>query len=159
MICTIPVKVSFLKHTITIKSVGVVEGDYNTTKFVFEFEEDVSGQRIVLKMRNPEGEPILMKDLTDNEVVLAGFDEEGKAYSLFNTSGPHPFELVLYGENSKLTSATGWLAVSERQVDIGDGETFKGYLPALDQALSGVGRGIVEITIEEVYNGQKNLPN
>ena len=146
----IPVKVSFAKHTLVKKDFGVVEGDYNTTKFIFEFDEDVSGYRIVFKMSNPNGELILMKDLVDNEIVLAGFDDDGNVYSLFNTPGLHPFELVLYGENSKLTSATGWLAVANRQVETGEGEMPDGYLPALDELLSGVGNGIVEITLEGV---------
>ena len=34
---------------------GIVEGDYNTTKLVFEFDEDVSGKRMVFKMSNPAG--------------------------------------------------------------------------------------------------------
>lgn len=150
MIIEIPVSVSFQKHTLTKKDSGVVQGDYNTTKFVFTFEEDVSDQRIVFKMSNPSGELLLVKDLENNEIVLAGFDDKGNVYSLFTTPGPYPFELVLYGENSKLTSATGWLAVNQRQVNMGDGSTAEGYTPAIDEVLSGVGRGIVEITVEEV---------
>lgn len=150
MIVEIPVKVSFLKHTLLKKDPGVVVGDYNSAKLVFEFEEDVSEQRIVFKMSNTHGELILMKDLTDNEIVLAGYDDEGNVYSLFDVVGLYPFELVAYGENSKITSAPGWISVNKRQVDIGNGETAEGYLPALDALLEGVGRGISGISIQEV---------
>lgn len=136
MICDIFVTVSFQKHTITKKDYGVVEGDYNTTRLVFNFEEDVSDQRIMFKMSNPNNELVLMQELDEkNQIVLAGFDEEGNVYSIFNTSGPHPFELVLYGEDSKLTSATGWLTVNKRQVNISDGVVEGVYLPVMDDIL------------------------
>lgn len=143
IICEINVKVSFLKHTIIKKDFGVVEGDYNTTKMVFEFEEDVSDQRIVFKMSNPDGELILMKDLVDNEVTLVGYDDEGEVYSLFNTAGLHAFELVLYGDDSKLTSATGWLNVNKRQVNVGMEGGAEYYLPIMDEILSNISKATV----------------
>lgn len=121
MICEIQVKVSFLKHTIVKKDSGVVEGDYNSTKLVFEFEEDVAGKRIAFNMNNPDGELVLSKDLEGNEVNLTGFTQDGKAYSLFNSDGQYPFELVLFGEDKQLTSATGWLNASKRIVSVGTG--------------------------------------
>ena len=118
----IKVKVSFAKHTLTKKDTGVVEGDYNTTKLIFEFEEDVSNQEVIFKMSTPEGDIVLMKPLTDNEIVLVGYDTEGKVRSLFEDPGIYPFELVAYGENSKLTSAPGWLTVTKRQIPVEDTE-------------------------------------
>ena len=149
MLCEIRVAVSFTKHTLTKKDSGVVEGDYNTTKFVFDFAEDVSDKRILFSMSNPAGELVLMEELTNNEITLVGYDDEGKVYSLFGTPGVYPFELIAYGENTKLTSATGWLNVIKRQVDIEEGDVSDGYLPTLDRILS-VGRGVSNITIEEV---------
>ena len=150
MLCEIHVSVSFTQHTLIKKDSGVVAGDYNTTKFVFDFAEDVSGKRIVFSMSNPQGEPVLVKDLVDHEVVLAGYDDNGEVYSIFGVPGLYPFELVAYGENSKLTSATGWLNVSKRQVNLEGDEVVDGYLPAIDAVLSGIGRGIVDITVKEV---------
>lgn len=149
MLCEIHVAVSFTQHTLTKKDSGVVEGDYNTTKFIFDFAEDVSDKRILFSMSNPQGELVLMKELTNNEVTLVGYDDDGKVYSLFGTPGVYPFELVAYGEDTKLTSATGWLNVLKRQVDIDDGSVSEGYLPTLDRILS-VGRGIASIQVEEV---------
>lgn len=149
MLCEIKVSVNFTQRTLIKKDSGVVAGDYNTTKFVFDFAEDVSDKRIVFSMSNPLGELVLVKDLVDNEIVLVGYDENGEVYSIFGTPGLYPFELVAYGENSKLTSPTGWLNVSKRQVNL-EGEVVEGYLPALDNVMSGIGRGIVNITVEEV---------
>ena len=133
MIFDIVVNVSLSKHTITKKDYGVMEGDYNTTKLVFKFDEDVSGQKIIFSMSNPEGELVLMKELDENkEIVLAGFDDEGKVYSIFKTSGLYPFELELTGKDSRLTSATGWLTVGKKQVNISDGVVDGVYLPVID---------------------------
>lgn len=150
MLCEIQISVSFTQHTLIKKDFGVVEGDYNTTKLVFDFAEDVSNKRILFNMSNPHGELVMSQELSNNEIVLVGFDDEGSVYSLFNAPGLYPFELVAYGENSKLTSATGWLNVSKRQVGTGEGGTHEGYLPIVDEILSGIGRGIVDITLEEV---------
>ena len=121
MIAEILVNVSFLKHTVIKSDAGVVEGDYNTTKLVFNFEEDVSKGKILFKMSNPTGEPILVRELTSSEVTLVNYDAEGNPCTLFETYGLYPFELVWYGDNSKLTSAPGWMNVSKRQVPITDG--------------------------------------
>lgn len=131
------VKVSFAKHTLTKKDLGVVEGDYNTTKLIFEFEEDVSNHRIVFNMSNPQSEIVMMKDLDDNEVTLVGYDDEGNMCSLFATPGQYPFELVLYSDDGKLTSAPGWLNVNKRLVT-GDEIAASVYLPALDNMVAQV---------------------
>ena len=134
--CDVRVQVSFSKHTISVKKdSGVVEGDYNTTKLLFDFEEDVSGQRIVLEMSNPKGELIFAKELSGNELILAGEDSSGNACSIFTLGGLHPFELVLYGDNSKLTSATGWLPVNKRNVRKDSGAGVEFYLPLFEDLL------------------------
>ena len=153
------VNVSFLKHTLTKKDSGVVEGDYNSTKLVFAFEEDIkSNYKVRFKMSNPHGEVVLLeelKDLTKPEIILAGYDDNGDVYSLFPEQGLYPFELVLFDEDSKLTSAPGWLNVSKRQVNVGQGGGVEYYLPMLDELItrvealeqSGTGGGI---TIDDV---------
>lgn len=138
--CNINVLVSFVEQTLTKKDTCVVEGDYNTTKFVFTFKEDVSDQRIVFKMSNPKGELIMMEELSGNEIVLAGRNEAGEICSIFNMEGLHPFELVLYGENSKLTSATGWLPVNKRQAKAESGSGVEYYLPVFEELSAKVER-------------------
>lgn len=123
------VKVSFEKHTLIKKDPGVVQGDYNTTKFIFEFEEDTSAYSIVFKMSDPNGNIVLLSELTDNEIVLAGWTDEGEVYSLFAEVGLYPFELIAYGENSKITSAPGFLTVNKRQIPLDGGGETGFYLP------------------------------
>ena len=118
MIAEILVKVSFLKHTLIKSDAGVVEGDYNTTKLIFDFEEDVSEGKILFKMSNPEGTPILLRELTSPEVTLVSYDEDRNLCTLFDHYGLYPCELVWYGNGGKLTSAPGWMNVSKRQVNI-----------------------------------------
>lgn len=137
--CDVLVKVSFAKHTISVKKdSGVVEGDYNTTRLIFEFEEDVSNQRVILEMSNPKGELIFAKELSGNELVLAGVDGSGNICSIFNMEGLHPFELVLHNDTSKLTSATGYLPINKRQVNSDKGDCVEGYLPLFDELIDKV---------------------
>lgn len=137
MITEIFIDVSFLKRTLKKRdtSVGVIQGDYNTTKMVFNIEEDVSQYSVRLEMSNPSGELIFAKNLTNNEVILGGEDEEGNPCSIFNAEGLHPYELVLYNETSQLTSATGWLNVVKQAVNIGNGKCVEYYTPLFEDAL------------------------
>lgn len=142
----ISVRVSFAKHTLTKKDIRVVEGDYNTTKFVFEFEEDVSNHTIVFLMSNPQGEIVLETNLdTHQEVVLAGQDEEGNMCSLFNTPGSYPFELVLYADEGKLTSAPGWLTADKRLIPMDSGNQAVAYVPVFDELLSQVENALGDV--------------
>lgn len=135
MISEIRIAVSFLKHTLVTPQSSIVEGDYNTTKLIFDIEEDVSDKRIVFKMSNPAGEVICLKDLKNNEVTLAGVDENGYTCSLFPTYGLYSFELVYYGDSKKLTSAPGWLTVSQSKVVITD-STVGNRIPWFDQLVA-----------------------
>lgn len=143
MFVEIVVNVSFLKHTLTKMDTGIVEGDYNTTKFIFNFEEDVSEGQIFFKMSNPAGEPILIHQLTSPEVVLSTYDADGNPCSLFDAYGLYPFELVWYCNNGKITSAPGWMSVSKRQVPVSDGtvphpeEMFSEYVIEVNTLLGG----------------------
>lgn len=122
MIKEVLVRVSFLNHTLTKNDPGIVEGDYNSTKLVFRFDEDISRGEVKFKLSNPENELLLAQTLEPPyEITLSAYDEEGIAYSLFNAPGLYPFELVYYGDNSKLTAATGWINVFKRQASTSGG--------------------------------------
>lgn len=156
MIREIEVNVSFLNNTLIKKDTGVVAGDYNSTKLVFNIEETLSeGEHLRFKLRNPNEEVVLLKELTEPEVILAGYDEEGNVYSLFEESGIYAFELVLYTDNSKLTSAPGWLTVNKRNVEVGQ-EGGGAYLPLLDEILLKLGES-GKITDSE-YNPESANP-
>lgn len=159
MITEIVVNVSFLNRTLTKTGTGVVEGDYNTTKLIFNFEEDLTGKRIVFKMSNPSGEAIFLKELDkNNEVMLVGKDASGNNYSLFPTYGLYPFELVLYDGESKLTSAPGWITAMQRQVSILDPTTTP-YLPLFDELLNDLSSNRVFVVFSEKANGSDFTTN
>jgi hypothetical protein len=142
----IVVKVSFTKHTLTKKDIRAVEGDYNTTKFVFEFEEDVSNHPIVFLMSNPQEEIVLETELDDNrEVVLVGYDSEGNPATLFSNPGSYPFELILYADGGKLTSAPGWLTVDKRLIPVDGGNQAEAYVPVFDELLSQIGDALGDV--------------
>lgn len=57
--------------------------------------------------------------------------------SLFSEEGEYPFEVSLYENNSKLTSANSKLNVAEEAVKT-DGEVVKYYLPTIDRMINEV---------------------
>ena len=139
------VTISFENHTLVKNDSVVVEGDYNSTKLVFVFEEDVSDKQLVFKMKDPENNVVLLEDLVDGEVVLVSYDEEGNACSPFHMPGLYPFEVVAYGNDSKFTSATGWLTANPRQVELDD-VLVEPYLPLFDELLSKLGAVNISVT-------------
>lgn len=153
MISEIYIQVSFLKHTLLKKDSGVVEGDYNTTKLIFRFDEDVSGKRIVFQMSDPQGDIVMISELNaSHEVMLAGTDSEGNVCTLFNEPGLYPFELVMYDTDAKLTSAPGWLTVNKQQVDI-DNQIVEAYIPFFDDLLREVGESLQKVeSLESSFN-------
>ncbi len=149
MVNEIVVKVSFLKHTLTKKDPGIVEGDYNTTKLVFDIEEDVPEGQLVFQMSDPDGAPIFQHELVAPEVTLVSYDGNGSPCSLFVREGLYPFELVWHSDHGQLTSAPGWMNVAKRQVIIGDNtavpqpeEMFSVYIVDIDTLLGGNGGAI-----------------
>jgi hypothetical protein len=137
MIVEIPVRVSFLKHTLTCKNPGIVEGDYNTTKLVFTFDEDIDATKVLFKLSNPQKEVLFLKYLDEsNSVLLTSYDEGGNPCSLFGAAGLYPFELVWQTVDSKLTSAPGFLNASARQVAVID-NTVHEYFPLFETLMKG----------------------
>ena len=156
MVCNIPVIVSFLNRTITKKNTEIVQGDYNTTKLTFQFEEDITDQTIVFQLSNPEGNLILSDDITKTrEITLGGRNpEDDTAYSVFTAPGQYPFELIMYSNNSKLTSATGWLVVAKRQVPEDSDAGTEVYLPLFDDLLLKAQKiANVDVSLEETEKG------
>ena len=143
MINEIPVRVSFKNNTLTKKSTVVVEGDYNTTKLVFEFEEDVTNRQLKFGMTNPAGELVMYCGLINNEVTLSSEDIDGKVSSVFATDGLYTFRVFLLGDDGKsqLTSAPGYLPVDQSQVQTG----MKAYGPFIDNLMKQVDNLDIEL--------------
>lgn len=66
----IKVKVNFSQRTSVKQGVDLTEGDYNSTKIVFDFDTD-EGTKI-FQMKNPSDEIVLEKEIINNEVILTG---------------------------------------------------------------------------------------
>lgn len=66
----IKVKVNFSQRTSVKQGVDLTEGDYNSTKMVFDFDTD-EGTKI-FQMKNPSDEIVLEKEIINNEVILTG---------------------------------------------------------------------------------------
>ena len=119
MINEIHVRVSFKNFTLVKKDAIAVEGDYNTTKLVFEFEENVANRQIKFGMTNPQGELVMFTDLINNEIILVSEDENGNVCSVFNSAGMYVFHVYLMKEGnlSQFTSPPGYFPVVETQVN------------------------------------------
>lgn len=129
----IEVKVNFAEGICTKNERMLITGDYNSTKLIFEFDRQ-DGIKI-FEMKDPSGKLALVKEITDDSIILAGINEEGKFYSVFQTEGEYVFEISLYENDSKLTSAYNCLQVQKEQVVIGD-EVVEAYLPIFDELIN-----------------------
>ena len=138
---TIKVKVNFTKGTCETTGINLVDGDYNSTKMVFEFDRE-DGTK-VFEMKSPSEELVMVQEIQNNEIVLYGLDEDEEIASLFSEEGYYVFEISLYVDESKLTSASGKIKVKPEQVVI-DGDVVEAYLPVFDQLLSEVSTAIAQ---------------
>lgn len=129
----IKVKIGFENGTNTIVGNSLISGDYASTKLEFEFDTE-EGTKI-FEMKNPKGEVVIAKEIEDNELLLAGVDENEEYYSLFEEGGIYTYEISLYVDGTKLTSAKGEIPVKQEQVII-DGEVVEPYLPVFDELLN-----------------------
>ena len=129
----IKIKIDFENGTNTIVGNSLISGDYASTKLEFEFDTE-EGIKI-FEMKNPKGEVVIAKEIENNELLLAGVDENENYYSLFDEGGLYTYEISLYVDGAKLTSAKGEIPVKQEQVII-DGEVVEPYLPVFDELLN-----------------------
>lgn len=74
---------------------------------------------------------------------LSNYTKQTQDCSLFNEDGKYIFEVSLYDNDSKLTSASGKIRVKLEQVQIGD-EVVTLYLPIFDTLMQQVNTAITE---------------
>lgn len=131
------------------RKIKLVENDYNSTKFNFEFDSIYDNYTKVFELKYPSGKKWI-KEIIDNEVILADKDENGNLVSILIESSDYQYEIVLYDANSKLThSAIGEFEVREELVKTTDKEIeLDDRLPILDQ--------LIQKTIE-LKEGYDNL--
>lgn len=128
------VYVSFKYGVVRNSGTALVTGDFNSTKLVFEFDEQPEGE-LVFELKSPKNEVLKVENVEDNQIILAGTTAEGETCSLFTIPGKYIFELSLYNAGSKLTSATGYLTVNQEQVLV-DGKVLEPLLPIMDKIMS-----------------------
>lgn len=138
---TIKIKVNFTQGTCETTGINLVTGDYNSTKLVFQFDRE-DGTKI-FEMKSPSEELVMVQEIQNNEIILYGENDEENIASIFTEEGNYIFEISLYENESKLTSAKGKLKVKPEQVVI-DGEVVEAYLPVFDQLLSQVSTALAQ---------------
>ena len=138
----IKIKVKFKKGLCYSQGIKLVQNDYNSTKLVFEFDDE-EGTKI-FELRDSDDNVILVDEIVNNELILARFDEHDNAYPIFTKEGEYVYEISLYKDNSKLTSASDKFKVNAEQVII-DGEIVETYTPMFDNLLSDLAGALQEI--------------
>ena len=138
---TINVKVNFKNGSCDVTGINLITGDYNSTKMVFEFDRDTGTK--VFEMKSPSEQLVMVQEIQNNEIILYGLDEDENIASILNEEGYYVFEISLYENESKLTSARGKIKVKPEQVIV-DGEVVEAYLPIFDQLLSQVNTAITQ---------------
>ncbi len=137
----INVKVNFEKGTCETTGINLITGDYNSTKMIFNFDRDTGTK--VFEMKSPSEQLVMVQEIQNNEIILYGLDEDENIASIFNEEGYYIFEISLYENEAKLTSAKGKIKVKPEQVIV-DGEVVEAYLPIFDQLLSQVNTAITQ---------------
>ena len=145
--------VSFRTGNIYKRGVDLVTNDYNSTKIQFNF--DIEDGMKIFELRNSTGETIFVDEIVNNEIILARFDENNNAYPIFTEKGRYTFEISLYRDNSKLTSASESFKVEPEQVII-DGEIVETYTPVFDNLLSSLSNAIDEASNLDIEAQQNN---
>lgn len=150
----IKIKVKFKKGLCYSQGIKLVQNDYNSTKLVFEFDDN-EGTKI-FELRDSDNNVIFVDEIVNNELILARFDEQGKAYPIFTKEGEYIYEVSLYKDNSKLTSASDKFKVNAEQVII-DGEIVETYTPMFDNLLSDLSSALqetdnIDIDVEKIGN-------
>ena len=150
----IKIKVKFKKGLCYSQGIKLVQNDYNSTKLVFEFDDN-EGTKI-FELKDPDDNVILADEIVNNELILARFDEHDNAYPIFTKEGEYVYEVSLYKDNSKLTSASDKFKVNAEQVIIDD-EIVETYTPMFDNLLSDLSSALqetdnIDIDVEKVGN-------
>ena len=131
--------VDFKTNLIYGEEITLVQNDYNSTKLNFEFDSIYDNYTKVFELKYPSGKKWI-KEIIDNEVILADKDENGNLVSILIEVGDYEYEIVLYDDNSKLThSAIGEFEVREELVKAIDKEIeLDDRLPILDDQIQKV---------------------
>lgn len=87
---------------------------------------------------------------------LEDYTKQQRNVSLFSEAGKYTFEVSLYEEDSKLTSASGALTIKQSQVDIDD-ESVEQYLPVFDTLINDIKDALNEVEEEITKTNNLNI--
>ena len=140
------IKLSFEKRRIIKEGVKLVEGDYNSTKIVFEFDKEYEGRKVFELAKPDTNEAIFVSEIINNEVLLvtkvAVKDERGYIKYTDENEAIYWYD----EENNKVYDEQG----QEQEIDI---ETLTKVL--VDGSIfNESGRFPFEVTL---YNGDSKL--
>lgn len=129
------VYISFTGKSEVKSSYPIVCGDYNTAKIRLEYDRDYSNEVILFKMSNPNGEAVMIAEVNNDEVVLVGYDENGKECSVLDKAGNYIIEVSVFKADGKITSTPAILKVEKEQVKVTD-KVVVPYLPIIDDIVA-----------------------
>ena len=129
------VYISFTGKSEVKSAYPIVCGDFNTSKIHLEYDRDYSNEVIMFKMSNPNGETVMLEEVKNDEVVLVGYDENGKACSVLDKAGNYIIEVSVFKQDGKITSTPATLKVDKEQVKL-DNKVIVPYLPIIDDIVA-----------------------
>ena len=147
------IKVYFASGRISYKIGTLIKGDYNSSKLVFEFDDD-SGVKM-FELLKPDGTTKWIKEIINNEIILTDTDELNKTIPLLSQEGTYIFEIAKYDNNSKLTSVKGKFKVIDEQVNNSDIELEETSKTEFDELINDIIQSIQESEKQASYAQQQ----
>ena len=138
------VRVYFASGRMSYNIGTLIKGDYNSSKLVFDFDDDTGIK--MFELLKPDGETKWVKEIVNNEIILADIDELGEVIPLLTQEGTYIFEVAKYDGNSKLTSVKGKFKVKDEQVSTSDIPLEEDSKIELDDLINDVAKVVEEGT-------------
>ena len=137
------IKVNLERGLIINPDIHLVQNDYNSTTFNFEFDDDSYEKYTkIFQLQYPDGS-IWEKEIKDNKVTLANFDEEGNPVSILTQAHKYYFDIAVYDNDSKLTT-TEKVYFNVREEITGEDIELDDRLPVLDDLINTVNKNLNE---------------
>ena len=128
------------KNKIDIPSINLVENDYNSTKFIFEFDFDKDYKKI-FQMKLPSG-LTWKKEIINNELILSD-ETNTEIVPILVEDGLYEFDIAIYDDNSKLTTTDkGYFTV--RTEITGEDVELDDRVPILDDLINDTTKAVNE---------------
>ena len=137
------IKVDIKNNKLIAPIIELVQNDYNSTKFKFDFGGDNDYTK-VLQLQFPNGSTWI-KDIVDNEVVLAD-EKNGQVVPILVESGQYKFDVAVYSGNAKLTT-TNQETFHVRSEITGKDIELDDRVPILDELINSVNN--LDIDLED----------